>query len=60
MPFYYCLKGSISKMVSTKRSKAIGEEEADIAATRGQEKKGDSKGEVYIKKKTFKPSIYLS
>ncbi len=59
MPFYYCPKGSISKMVSTKRSKATREEEANRVATGGQEKKGDSKGEVYKKQKTSEPSIYL-
>jgi hypothetical protein len=34
-------------VVSTRRSGATGKEEANIAITRGQEKKGDSKGEVY-------------
>ncbi len=49
MPFCYCPRSCVSKMVSTRRSKAIGEEEANRAITWGQKKKGDSKGEVYKK-----------
>jgi hypothetical protein len=36
------------------------EEEANITTTRGQEKKRDSKGEVYKKQETFEPYIYFS
>ncbi len=49
MPFYYCPKSSISKPVSIRRSKAIGEEEVDRATVGGHEKKGDFEGEVYKK-----------
>ncbi len=47
-------------MVSTKRSKAIGEEETNIAATWRHEKKEDREGEVYKKQETSEPCIYLS
>jgi hypothetical protein len=60
MPLCYCLKGCVLKMVSIRNSKAIGGEEADIAATWGHEKKGDCEGEVYKKQETSEPCIYLS
>jgi hypothetical protein len=60
MPFCYCFKGYVFKMVSTRRNKAIGEEEANRATTWGHEKKGDCEGEVYKKQETSKPCIYLS
>jgi hypothetical protein len=60
MPFYYCFKGYVFKMVSTRRSKNIGEKEVDRATIGGHEKKGDCEGEVYTKQETFEPCIYLS
>jgi hypothetical protein len=49
MPFCYCPRSFVSKVVSTRRSKAIGEKKTLKATIRGQEKKGYSKGEVYQK-----------
>jgi hypothetical protein len=46
-------------VVSTKRSRAIGEEEKNRVAMRGHEKKGDFEGEVYQNQKTSKPFIYF-
>jgi hypothetical protein len=42
-------------MVSTSRSRTIGEEKVDIATTRGHEKKGDFKGKIYKKKEASNP-----
>lgn len=60
MPLCYCPKGYVSEMVSTRRSKAIKEEETDITATWGQEKKETLK-ERFIKNKRIlnPPYIYL-
>jgi hypothetical protein len=35
MPFYYCPKSFVLKVISIKRNQAIGEEEANRATTRG-------------------------
>ncbi len=59
MPFCYCPRNFVSKVVSTKRSRAIGEEEKNRVAMRGHEKKGDFEGEVYQNQKTSKPFIYF-
>jgi hypothetical protein len=40
-------RNSISKVISTKRSKATREEQTNKAATRGQKEKRQSKGEVH-------------
>jgi hypothetical protein len=50
----------VSKVVSTRKSRAKSEEEVDIATTRGYKKKGDYKEKVYKKQKTSKPYIYFS
>jgi hypothetical protein len=47
-------------VVSTRMSRAKGEEEADRATTGGYKKKRDSKGEVYKKQETSEPCIYFS
>jgi hypothetical protein len=47
-------------MVSTSRSRIIGEEKVDKIAREGPREEGDFKGKVYKKQKTFEPSPYLS
>jgi len=47
MLFFHNFISLKKKVVSTKRSIAIGEEETCKVAIRGQEKKGEFEGEVY-------------
>ncbi len=59
MPFCYCPKSFVLEVVSTRRSKTT-REEVDRTTIRGQEKKGNSKGEVYKKQTTCKPCTNFS
>jgi hypothetical protein len=59
MPFYYCPRSSISKMVSNSRSRTTREEEANETTIGGQEEEIESEGEVYKKQKTSEPYTYL-
>jgi hypothetical protein len=56
MPFCYCPRSFILKVVSIRRNKAIGEEQANRAIVGGQEKKGYSEGEVYEKERPLNPT----
>jgi len=56
MPFCYCRRSFILEMVSSSRSRTIGEEKVDRAPTWGQEEEGDYKGEVYKKQKLLNPT----
>jgi len=47
MTFCHSPKSYVSKVVSTRRSKAIGEEEIGIIAIRGQNKNRHFEGEVH-------------
>jgi hypothetical protein len=47
MPFCHSPRNSISKVVSTKRSRATREEETNRVTTRRQKEKRQSKGEVH-------------
>jgi len=47
MSFCHSPRNSISKVVSTRRNKATREEETNIAATKGQKEKRQSKGIVH-------------
>jgi hypothetical protein len=44
MPLCYCPRGFVLELVSSSRSKTIGEEEADKATIGGHEEEKDSKG----------------
>jgi hypothetical protein len=59
MPFCYCPRSFILEMVSSSRSRTIGEEKVDRAPTWGQEEEGDYKGEVHKKQETFEPYTYF-
>jgi hypothetical protein len=58
MPLCYYSKSSISKMVSSQRSKTT--IEAKWATTWGEEEERNFEGEVHKKQETSKPYIYFS
>ncbi len=60
MPFCYCPRGFVLKMVSSLRSRTTGKEETHIVATRGQKEERDSEGEVYQEQETSESYTYFS
>ncbi len=59
MPLYYCPKSFVSEVVSTSRSKTIGEKETHKATIKRQEKEGYSKRKVFFFKRPLNPT-YIS
>jgi len=55
MPLCHSPRSFVSKVVSNRRSLAIGEEKISRTTTRGKKKKGKFEKEVHKKQKTFKP-----
>jgi hypothetical protein len=60
MPFCYCFRSFVSKMVSSQGSRTIVEEIVEWAATWGEEEEKDFERKVHKKQETFGPYTYLS
>jgi hypothetical protein len=59
MPFYYCSKSFVPKMVSSQKSRTTREEKAKWVAIGGGEEERDSDGEVHKTKRPLNP-IHIS